>query len=212
VINGSILLKAIYPFRLPRNKVNDLQSLLNDLTSGDEERAEQAVPLLVEMGEDAIPALLDLTRSPDVDSRWWALRTLAQSPHCRTEWLIPFLSSDPSPEVRQCAALGLAVRPAESAIQPLVQALTDEDNMVGSLAANALVKIKSPAVPSLIEVVKGKQQSARIHALRALAEIKDHRAIPVMMEVMKEDSALLQHWAKEGLDHLGLDMVYIKSI
>jgi len=192
--------------------VSDLQSLLNDLTSGDEERAEGAVPLLVELGEDAIPALLDLTHSSDVDSRWWALRTLAQSPHRRTEWLILFLSGDPSPEVRQCAALGLAVRPDENAIQPLVHALTDEDNMVGSLAANALVKIGSPAVLSLIEVVKDKQQSARIHALRALAEIKDHRAIPVMMEVMKEDSALLQHWAKEGLDRLGLDMVYIKSI
>jgi len=29
---------------------------------------------------------------------------------------------------------------------------------------------------------------------------------------MQEDSALLQHWAKEGLDRLGLDMVYIKSV
>lgn len=189
-----------------------LQSLLNDLTSGDEEQAEQAVSSLVEMGEEAIPALLDLTHSPDVDSRWWALRTLAQSPHCRTEWLVPFLSSDPSPEVRQCAALGLAVRPEESAIQPLIQALSDEDNLVETLAVNALVKIGSAAVPSLIDVVKGTQHPARIQALRALAEIKDHRAIPVMMEIMKEDSALLQHWAKEGLDRLGLDMVYIKQI
>jgi HEAT repeat protein len=55
-------------------------------------------------------------------------------------------------------------------------------------------------------------QSARIHALRALAEIRDQRAIPVMMQVMGEDSALLQHWAKEGLDRLGLDMVYIKPL
>jgi len=168
--------------------------------------------LLIELGETAIPALLDLTHSSNVDSRWWALRTLAQSPHCRTEWLVPFLLSDPSPEVRQCAALGLAVRPDESAIQPLVQALSDEDGMVANLAANALVKIGSAAVPSLIETVNSSSQSARIHALRALAEIKDHRAIPIMMKVMEEDSVLLQHWAKEGLERLGLDMVYIKQI
>jgi len=31
-----------------------------------------------------------------------------------------------------------------------------------------------------------------------------------MMQVMDEDSALLQHWAKEGLERLGLDMVYMK--
>jgi HEAT repeat protein len=192
--------------------VSALQSLLNDLTSGDEGRAESAVALLIEMDEDAIPALLDLTHSPNVDSRWWALRTLAQSPHCRTEWLVPFLSNDPSPEIRQCAALGLAIQPNESATQPLVRALTDEDGMVGSLAANALVKIGSTAVPSLIEMVMAEKQSARIHALRALAEIKDQRAIPIMMKVMEEDSVLLQHWAKEGLERLGLDMVYIKQI
>jgi HEAT repeat protein len=192
--------------------VSTLQSLLNDLTSGDEQRAEEAVPLLIELGETAIPALLDLTHSSNVDSRWWALRTLAQSPHCRTEWLVPFLSSDASPEVRQCAALGLAVKPDESATEPLVHALSDEDGMVASLAANALVKIGNAAVPSLIETVNSPSQSARIHALRALAEIKDQRAIPIMMKVMEEDSVLLQHWAKEGLERLGLDMVYIKPV
>ena len=84
--------------------------------------------------------------------------------------------------------------------------------MVSSLAGNALVKIGSAAVPSLIEAVKSGVQSQRIHALRALAEIKDHRAIPVMMQVMQEDSALLQHWAQEGLERLGLDMIYMKPL
>lgn len=188
-----------------------LASLLHGLVSGDETRAENAVTALVDLGEDAIPALLDLTHSPDADSRWWAVRTLAQSPLSRTEWLVPFLN-DPAPEVRQCAALGLAVKPDESAIQPLIRALSDEDGMVGSLAVNTLVRIGSAAVPSLIEVVKNEKQSARIHALRALAEIGDHRAIPVMMKVMDEDSALLQHWAQEGLERLGLNMVYIKPV
>ncbi len=199
-----------------------LPGLLQELVSGDEALAESAVIALIELGEDAIPALLDLTRSPDADSRWWALRTLAQSPRSRTEWLLPFLN-DPAPEVRQCAALGLAVRPDESATQPLIRALSDDDSMVGSLAANALVKIGGAAVPSLIEVVKlrpategsvegGANRSARVHAMRALAEIGDHRAIPVMMKVMEEDSALLQHWAQEGLERLGLNMVYIKPV
>jgi len=194
--------------------VSSLQDLLSDLTSANETRAEEAVPALIELGEEAIPALLELTRSSEVDHRWWGLRVLAQSPSPsgtsrQAEWLVPFLN-DPAREVRQCAALGLAIKPDESATQPLVQALSDEDSMVSSLAVNALVKIGKSAVPALIEVVKNASQSARIHALRALAEIKDHRAIPVMMKVMEEDSALLQHWAKEGLDRLGLDMVYMK--
>jgi len=185
---------------------------LKDLLSGDEVRAENAVPALIELGEDAIPALMDLSKSTNADSRWWAIRTLAQSPLSRTEWLIPFLLNDPAPEVRQCAALGLGIKADESAIHPLVQALSDEDHMVANLAVNTLVKIGGAAVPSLIECVKNKSQSVRILALRALAEIRDHRAIPVMMQVMEEDSALLQHWAKEGLERLGLDMVYIKPV
>jgi len=199
--------------------VNELQNLLNDLTSGDEARAETSASSLIKFGADAIPALLDLTNSSNSDSRWWALRTLAQSPLSRTEWLVPFLN-DSAPEVRQCAALGLANKPDESAINPLVQALSDEDTLVSNLAVNALVKIGNAAAPSLIEVVKRRpepvegsaSQSVRIHAVRALAEIRDHRAIPVMMQVMDEDSVLLQHWAKEGLERLGLDMIYIKPV
>ena len=197
--------------------MSSLQDLLNDLLSGDEARAENAVSPLIDLGEEVIPALLDLTHSSDADQRWWGLRVLAQLPSCRAAWLIPFLN-DPASEVRQCAALGLAARPDEIAIEPLVQALSDEDSMVGSLAVNALIKIGRAAVPALIEVVKrhavegNAPQSARIHALRSLAEIRDHRAIPIMMQAMGEDSALLQHWAKEGLDRLGLDMVYIKPL
>lgn len=191
--------------------MSTLQDLLDDLISGDETRAEAAVPALLLMDVDAVPALLDLTRSSEVDSRWWALRVLASSPLCQAEWLVPFLN-DPAPEVRQCAALGLAIKPEETATQPLVGALNDDDTMVGSLAANALVKIGSAAVPSLIEAAKQGPQTRRIHALRALAEIRDHRAIPVMMQVMQEDSALLQHWAQEGLERLGLDMIYMKPL
>jgi len=160
-----------------------------------------------------MPALVDLSHSSDVDSRWWAIRTLAQSPLAQTEWLVPFLLNDPAPEVRQCAALGLAIKPDETAISPLVQALSDADSMTGNLAMNTLVKIGKDAVPALIECVKDKSsQSARILALRALAELRDHRAIPVMMQVMEEESVLLQHWAREGLERLGLDMVYIKPV
>lgn len=204
-------LKTRCPFRRPPDNVDDLQKLLQDLNSGDELRAEEAVSSLVDLGADAIPALRELTRSPFSDSRWWALRTLAQSPHSLTTWLIPFLE-DPAPDVRQCAALGLAVRPDEGAIQALVRALTDDDSMVCNLAVQALITIGAAAVPSLIDAVKSGHRPARIHGLRALAEIRDQRAIPVMMQVMEEDSALLQYWAKEGLDRLGLDMVYLKPV
>ena len=186
-----------------------LDELLADLTSGDETRAENAVPGLVEQGEDAFPALRDLLKSADVDQRWWALRTLAQSPRARTEWLLPLLN-DPAPEVRQAAALGLCSHPDETAVRPLIRALSDEDTMVSDLARNALVTIGKPAVPALLDVPSDAPQRTRINALRALAEIVDYAAIPVFMAALDEDSAMLGHWAEVGLERLGLNMVYLK--
>ena len=192
-----------------RGYVPILDELLADLTSGDDLRAEAAVPGLVELGETAFPALRDLLQAEDTDQRWWALRTLAQAPQSRTEWLLPFLS-DSAPEVRQAAALGLCSHPDETAIRPLVRALSDADSMVSDLARNALVVIGKPAVPSLIDVPKDAPQRARINALRALAEIVDYSTIPTLMAALEDDSVMMQHWAEEGLERLGLNMVYIK--
>ncbi len=189
--------------------MSNLDTLLADLTSGDEPRAEGAVPGLVELGEEAFPALRDLLNSADADQRWWALRALAQSPQARTEWLLPLLN-DSVPEVRQAAALGLCSHPDETAIRPLVRALSDADSMVSSLACNALVEVGKPAVPSLLKLSKDAPQIARINAIRALAEIADHNAIPALMAALEDDSIMIQHWAEEGLERLGLDMVYLK--
>ena len=77
--------------------MSKLQDLLTHLTSGDEARAEGAVNALIKYGAEAIPALLDLTHASYADTRWWALRTLAQSPQMRTEWLrTAFLPVSPS--------------------------------------------------------------------------------------------------------------------
>jgi HEAT repeat protein len=66
-------------------------------------------------------------------------------------------------------------------------------------------------VPSLLEVMHEAPAHVRILALRALSEVRDHRAIPVMMKCLNDnESALLQYWAQQGLERLGLDMVYIK--
>ncbi|MFZ5820631.1 MAG: HEAT repeat domain-containing protein [Chloroflexota bacterium] len=186
-----------------------LDDLLADLTSGDETRAEAAAHDLAGMGEAALPALRRLLDSGDEDHRWWALCALAQSPHTRTEDLLPFLD-DPAPEIRQAAALGLGNHADEAAIRPLVQALGDADSLVSTLACNALVAIGSACVPFILEMPRGAPQLARINATRALAEIADPRAIPALMAAVEDESVMVQHWAEEGLERLGLDMVYLK--
>ena len=104
----------------------------------------------------------------------------------------------------------MSSHPDETAIRPLIQALSDADSLVSNLACTALVSIGKPAVPSLLEIPKDAPQMARINAIRALAEIEDYHAIPALMAALEEDSAMMQHWAEEGLERLGLNMVYLK--
>jgi HEAT repeat protein len=186
-----------------------MQRLLKELTSGDDIRAEGAIPALVELGAAVIPSLLDLTHADDVDSRWWAVRALAAFPETQPAYLIPLLG-DSSPEVRAAAALALCSHPHESAVEALTQSLTDNDPLTAGLAVNALGLIGGASVPSLLEVMNHAPTGVRILALRALSEIRDHRAIPMMMKCLGGDSAVLQYWAQEGLTRLGLDMVYVK--
>lgn len=183
--------------------------MLADLTSGDEARAEAAAGRLAGLGAAALPDLTALLASAEADRRWWALRTLAQIPAVDTGVFVRALV-DTSAEVRQAAALALVQNPRESAAPDLVRALQDPDALAATLAAKALVKLGSASVPALIDAAGNGPQGRRIHALQALAEIRDPRAIPVMMRVMEEGSAALQYWAEEGLQRLGLNMVYIK--
>jgi HEAT repeat protein len=201
-----------FPSLHPLNNEADLPNLeflLVELTSGDDARAESAIPDLIAQGQSAIPELLNLTHSEDPDERWWAIRVLAGSPHTRGEDLVPLLN-DPTAEVRSAAALALCNHPVENAVSALIKTLADPDPLTAGLAANALVVIESSSVPALLEVLDDSSQTVRIRVLRALAEIGDVRAIPAMMNTIEEDSALSQYWAKEGLEQLGLNMVYIK--
>ncbi len=189
--------------------MKSLDDLLASLTSGDETLAEAASLALARRGESALRHLEKLLASSNDDDRWWAVRTLAQFDAPPLEWLIASLN-DPAPEVREAAALAVSAHADEKLIPALIRSLSDSDNMVGALAANALAAIGGAAVPALIEAYENASQNAQIHILRALAEIRDHRAIQLMMRAMDSDSAMLNYWAKEGLERLGLNMIYIK--
>ncbi len=189
--------------------MRDIPTLLAGLTSSDDTLAEASALELAALGEAALPALTSLLDSAEVDHRWWAVRTLAQCEYPPPDVFLRMLE-DPSGEVRQCAALALASHPDPQAAAALIRALSDPDRMTANLAANALIAIGAEAVPGLVETVHNGGQAARLEALRALAEIRDPRAIPTMMNVLEEDSVFLQHWAEIGLENLGLNMVYFK--
>jgi hypothetical protein len=190
--------------------MSELDDLLADLTCGDDVRAETAAVALAERGQSALPALQKLLHSSDVDQRWWAVRVLAQLQDLPLAWLLQALD-DPELDVRQAATLALISHPDPEAVPALTRTLSDPDSLLSGLASNALIAIGTPAVPALLDAFQNeKLQQARINALRALAEIADPQTIPVLMSAVQEDSLFIQHWAEQGLNKLGQNMVYIK--
>jgi hypothetical protein len=190
----------------------NVKNYLAELFSGDDERAEAAVAKITALPEEpracARTHLVAALESPRADQRWWATRALAALPDAQVVELLLRSLRDDDASVRQCAALGLRLHPDDSTAHELVRLLNDEDHLSAELAADALVEIGGSAVTALIEVLAGEEQDARIRAARALAQIGDTRAIPALFAVLDEDSAILEYWAEQGLERMGVGMAF----
>jgi HEAT repeat protein len=191
------------------NTKSEMRSLLVELTCGDDLRAELASARLPDYGNEGLALIQELLMSPEIDSRWWAVRTLAQMKDPPVDLLNKALE-DGSQEVRQCAALAICHHPNNSFIPCLLKLLMEPDSITSNLAATALTAIGRESIQGLLELLPMLKDSNRIDAFRAIASIKDERAITVLMAGLDEDSLAINYWAEEGLNKLGLGMVYIK--
>jgi HEAT repeat protein len=187
-----------------------MEALLAELTGGDDMRAELAALALARHGEAALQALRPLLESAQPDARWWAVRTLAEIPHGEAAPLLIQALQDEENEVRVCAAMALGRQRDERGVSPLIEAMFSKDALLARQAANALVATGAAAVPALLELMGNSTQPVRLEAARALALIGDPRAIPALYQALEEDSSLLYYWANEGLERMGVGMVFFK--
>lgn len=186
----------------------EISAIAADFTSGSDKRAEKAARELAAIEPLNLEAYAQLLNDQRVDVRWWSVRSLAE---IDSPGVIPLLIhslDDADISVRQCAALALQQQPDPRAIPPLILLLNSSDQLLGRLAGDALIAAGSDAVPALLEVLGDSCPKARIETMRALALIGDTRAIPEMFEALDGDSALLEHWAGEGLEKMGVGMVF----
>ena len=182
--------------------------LLAEFTSGSDKRAEAAAMQLAAYGSGSLPLLKEFPQDPNEDVRWWAARSSAEIRDPSVTPLLLLALHDPEPAVGQCAALALRYQADPEAIPTLIQALSLPDRLMARLAADALIATGEESVPALIEVMENKSQPARLEAARALGEIGDPRAIPTLFNALDDDSAILEHWAGEGLEKMGVGMVF----
>lgn len=197
--------------RSPHRKFDLLvKSILIELTSGDDERAEAVVPQVASLGETAVVSLLALLESPSSDHRWWATRALAVVDHSKVQDGLQCALGDDDPDVRQCAALGLRLHPSPSAIPALVNALHDTDRLVARFAADALVAIGPSAIQALSITMESPEPAVRMEAVRALAVIEEPHALHALFTALDDPSPLVCYWAEQGLERLGVGMVFFE--
>ena len=186
----------------------DLEQLLADLTSGDDARAEAAVPALTVHGEEAIHALIQAMDSPVSDHRWWVIRALAEFDHPKAREAIGRGLTDPDPAVRHCAALALQQNPTSNALLELIDLLASNDRMLARLASDALASLGEAAVSSLDQAARDEDPAVRIEAVRALANMEHPDAIGPLFKSIDDSSSMVCHYAEEGLDRLGIGMAF----
>jgi HEAT repeat protein len=190
--------------------MDDLKDLLVALNSGDDEISENAACRLAGYGQAAFSALMEQATHRDADRRWWAFRALAEIPG---EGALPALIhslKDEDASVRQCAALGLQRHPHERAIPALLDSLSDSDPMLNWLAGNALAAVGVPATPALLERLPQASPKTRLEIMRVLALVGDENTIPALFEALDSDSMMVEYWANEGLERMGVGMVFFK--
>jgi hypothetical protein len=197
----------------------DGKALLEELNCGDDQRAEKAARDLKSWlschtsthKENLIMNLKTMLGSREVEKRWWATRALAEIVEPQVTSLLVEALSDPEVTVGYCAALALRGQAPPQAVPALIAKLGEEDRMLAHLAADALISIGATAVPNLLETLKSSHsQAARLEAIRALARIGDPRSIPALFETLDKESALIEFWANEGLERMGVGMVFYK--
>src|SRR5512135_3363724 len=103
--------------------MDDVDNLLKDLTSKNDEMAEAAVRKLSAHGPEAVPVLQELLGSSDADTRWWAVWALGEIKDPRVPALLRQALHDPDAAIQQCAALALRQQPDPQAIPDLIELL-----------------------------------------------------------------------------------------
>jgi HEAT repeat protein len=184
--------------------------LVAEFTCGSDQRAELAALQLSAAGSQGLEILAELLEDQNPEVRWWATRSLADIHNTVAVPLLLNTINDTDSGVQQCAALALRGQPDAQSIPQLVSLLGAEDRLLSRLAGDALIAIGEEAVPALIEVMDSGPQPAQLEAVRALASIGDTRAIPALIKVLDQDSAVMQHWAEQGLEKMGVGTVFFE--
>ncbi|MEX1020998.1 MAG: HEAT repeat domain-containing protein [Litorilinea sp.] len=153
--------------------------------------------------------------------RWWAVRACADWAGPGERAILLEMLRDPAVDIRAGAVFCVAqvvkrhwdgARDfAEQLLSALMAALVDEQGLVRQSAADALAQLGKIALPVLWCAMQQNNQSGRTRAAYALRRMKNLDAAHYLYRLLEDSNPMVNLYAREGLDDLGLlDMTYYK--
>jgi HEAT repeat protein len=110
---------------------------------------------------------------------------------------------DPVPKVQLQAAKALGRTGNASAVAALLSLLQHADEQVGNQIFSSLVRLGPVAVPALIETSTSSSPWMRWHCIRALGNMRDLRALPVLVRALADTDHSVAWMAAKGLVPFG---------
>jgi hypothetical protein len=110
---------------------------------------------------------------------------------------------DPVQGVKLQAAKALGRVADAAAVSALLKALPEADEQLGSQIFLSLVQLGHVAVPELMEGSVSNSAWMRWHCIRALADICDSRALPVLVHALRDTDHSVAWMAAKGLTKFG---------
>ena len=121
-----------------------------------------------------------------------------------TDRLIEAVTKGESILVRSNAVMLLAKREGEGAIEAMIRALKDPEELVRT---NAMIKLSERGAEvegRMIEALKGADEDIRASAAWIMGELKSQAAVEYLLEAAKDESTIVRIQAKASLMAMGV--------
>lgn len=190
-----------------RKKV--IHALVGAMREDDNNKRPNAGTILVKMGAEAVPSLIDALNSTDVRSRaCWALTELGDAAKPAVPVLVTMLqSSDANTANDAAVALGVMGTGLSEVLPALIETLKHENQEVRAAAATAIKQIgpKSEHIALLLPALKDPYMKVRSTVVLTFGYMGDagKPAIPNMIGMLKDENAWVRFHSAAALGRFG---------
>ena len=165
--------------------------------------AEPSKKALIDMGEEAVPYLLDKLDTQSAREKWTLIDIVSKIGEPAVMPLIESLKSDNKDEVKLASRI-LGDIKDKRAVNPLIELLDKEDFNTRSYACESLGKIgDTTAFTRVSSCLKDSVEVVRKSAAVALGKIKDSRAISHLIEGLSDPHFSVRMSSASALVEIG---------